>query len=382
MVAGPVRILHCHSTFALGGKEARAVRLMNTFGDEARHTILSAVPDALGARESIDPSISVDFPTDAPSLIGKPSLWRYAKLAAYMRQFDLVLSYNWGAMDAVGARRLYPKDCPPLIHAEDGFNSDEAERLNLKRNLFRRLMLPTSFALVVPSRVLEQIALDTWAQPRARVHRISNGIDVTAYAGVPREDAIPNFRRQPGEIVIGTLAGLRSVKNIPRLVRAFATLPANTQLVVVGEGPEREVIVAEARRNGVSDRVTMPGFLPHPHQYLGLFDIFALSSDSEQFPISVAEAMASGLPVVSTDVGDVRAMLPAANQDFVTPLGDDSAFANALSHLEADVGLRRSIGAANRTHAAKTLDERAMIESYTNLYTAALKHVRNSKSLV
>ena len=81
----PVRILHCHSTFLLGGKEARAVRLMNAFGDSAEHVVLSAVPDALAAREAIDPAIRVSFPGDAaPSLRGKPGLRRYAALAGYM----------------------------------------------------------------------------------------------------------------------------------------------------------------------------------------------------------------------------------------------------------------------------------------------------------
>jgi glycosyltransferase involved in cell wall biosynthesis len=377
-----VRILHCHSTFSLGGKEARAVRLMNAFGEKAEHVILSAVPDALGARDAIDPQVQVQFPTDAPSLIGKPSPWRYRALAAYMQSFDLVLTYNWGAMDAVGARRLFPKGCPPLIHAEDGFNSDEAERLNIKRNLFRRLMLPAAAAVVVPSRVLERIALDVWAQPRARVHRISNGIAVAAYAVAPQDDAIPGFRKRPSEVVIGTLAGLRSVKNIPRLVRAFATLPSNTKLIIVGEGPERGAIVDEAQRCGVAERVVLPGFMPSPDHYLGHFDIFALSSDSEQFPISLAEAMAAGLPVVATDVGDVRAMLPAANQDYVVPLGDDRAFATALSHLEADAGLRKCIGSANRAHAVATLDEDTMIAAYRVLYTSVLKYVRNPKSLI
>jgi len=377
-----IRILHCHSTFALGGKEARAVRLMNAFGEKASHTILSAVPDALGARDAINPQMQVEFPTDAPSLIGKPSPWRYRALAAYMQQFDLVLTYNWGAMDAVGARRLFPKGCPPLIHAEDGFNSDEAERLNMKRNLFRRLMLPAAYALVVPSRVLEQIALETWGQPRARVHRISNGIDVGAYAAPPSDDAIPEFRKRPGEVVIGTLAGLRSVKNIPRLVRAFATLPSNTRLIIIGEGPERGAIIAEAVKCGVAERVLLTGFLPSPQHYLGLFDIFALSSDSEQFPISLAEAMAAGLPVVATDVGDVRAMLPAANQDFVIAAHDEHGYAIALSHLEADAGLRKCLGSANRAHAKKTLDENAMIARYAALYSDALKHVRNPKSLL
>ena len=58
----PVRILHCHSTFSLGGKEARAVRLMNAFGDAAEHVVLSAMPDKLGAREAIDRRVRVDFP--------------------------------------------------------------------------------------------------------------------------------------------------------------------------------------------------------------------------------------------------------------------------------------------------------------------------------
>ncbi len=376
-----VNILHCHSTFSLGGKEARAVRLMNAFGDRARHTILSATPE-LGARAAISPGIIVDFPFDVPALTGKPGMARYQALAAYMRQFDLVLTYNWGAMDAVGARRMFPQGCPPLIHAEDGFNSDEAERLNWKRNAFRRLMLPAAYALVVPSLRLEDIARNVWKQPPDRLHRISNGINIAAYAVKPRATALPGFRRIKGGLVIGTLAGLRAVKNIPRLVRAFATLPANAQLVIVGEGPERERIIAEAARLGVSDRVHFAGFLPEPARYLGLFDIFALSSDSEQFPISLAEAMAAGLPVVSTCVGDVAAMLPAANQDFVTQLGDDAAFATALSHLAADAGLRRCIGDANQAHATATLDEHAMIAAYTRLYNAALNHSRSAETLL
>src|ERR1700761_6936061 len=124
----PVRVLHLHSTFSLGGKEARAVRLMNAFGDAAKHVVLSAVPDALGARDAIDPGIAVEFPGDAaPSLIGLPGPRRYRRFARYMAGFDLVLSYNWGAMDGVAARRLYAgiMTLPPLIHHEDGFNADE-----------------------------------------------------------------------------------------------------------------------------------------------------------------------------------------------------------------------------------------------------------------
>ena len=69
-----LRILHCHSTFSLGGKEARAVRLMNVFGGAARHTILSAMPDQLGARAAIDKDVWAEFPVEgrAPALHGLP----------------------------------------------------------------------------------------------------------------------------------------------------------------------------------------------------------------------------------------------------------------------------------------------------------------------
>jgi hypothetical protein len=158
----PVRILHAHSTFSLGGKEARAVRLMNAWGDAAHHTILSGMPDQLGARDAIAPGIKVEFPRDAPSLTGRFGLARLFRLARYMRGFDLVLTYNWGAFDAVMAKYLFRG--PPLIHHEDGFNEDEANGLKTSRNLYRRSGLTGAHRLVVPSRRLEGIARTAWAQ--------------------------------------------------------------------------------------------------------------------------------------------------------------------------------------------------------------------------
>lgn len=362
------RILHCHSTFSLGGKEARAVRLMNAFGDAAEHTILSAMPDQMGARDAIDPAIAVDFPTAAPSLQGKPGPGRYRALADYMRGFDLVLSYNWGAMDVVGARRMFPAGGPPLIHHEDGFNADEADRLNWKRNLFRRMMLPTVEALVVPSERLEGIARTIWHQPPDRLHRIPNGIDTARYAVPPQAGAIPGLMQQEGDIIIGTLAGLRAVKNLPRLVRAVAALPAHVKLVIVGEGPERATIAAEAAALGMADRLVMPGFLAEPHRYVGHFDIFALSSDSEQFPISLVEAMAAGLPAVTTDVGDVKAMVALENRDLIVPATDEASFAAALDLLAWDATMRRQLGSANVEKARADFDEMAMISRYATLY--------------
>jgi glycosyltransferase involved in cell wall biosynthesis len=224
---GIPRILHLHSGFNLGGKEARAVRLMNVWGRRAHHSVISADHAAMGARKAIAADVPCDFPMEAaPSLNGLPGLARYRRWARYMQRFDLVLTYNWGAMDGVMAHRMFAPfvKLPPLIHHEDGFNEDEAERLKPKRNLFRQLALGSAHALVVPSRVLEDVALGAWAQPRPRIRRIANGIDVAAYAVPPAPGAIPGLGKRAGDVVVGTLAGLRAVKNLPRLVRVVASL--------------------------------------------------------------------------------------------------------------------------------------------------------------
>ena len=369
-----LRALHLHSSFAPGGKELRAARLMNAFGSGIEHVLVSGVPAELGASVAIERHIQVAYPDDFPALSGRPTPWRLLRIAQAMRGFDLILSYNWGAMDAVAAHRLYARalGLAPLVHHEDGFNQDETAQLNPRRNLYRRLALRGATTLVVPSRRLEQIALDEWRVPPARLQRIANGIDLAAYDHRPAADALPGLVKQPGDLWLGTMAGLRAVKNLPRLVRAFAVMPPQWQLVIVGEGPERAIIAAEAARLGIAQRVHLPGFMPEPAKVMGLFDLFALSSDSEQFPISVVEAMATGLAVVSPAVGDVAAMVSSDNRDWIANAGDDAALAAALAKAAADPAARAQIGQANRTLAALEYGEEKMIADYSRVYAGAL----------
>lgn len=368
----PLHILHLHSSFDLGGKEARAVRLMNAFGDRARHTIISGVPGALGARDAIAKGIKYEIAQQQLPLTGRPSVDRYQAIARYMLRFDLVLTYNWGAIDGVMARRVFGKGQPGLVHHEDGFNADEATGLKRERNLYRRFALGAAHALVVPSLVLEDIALGTWKQPRGRVHRISNGIEVARYAK-PDPRALAGIKRREGELLVGAIAGLREVKDLPLLVRAVGGMPGRVRLVIVGEGPERARIEATARAMGMADRVHLPGFLPEPHRYVGLFDIVALSSSSEQFPISIVEAMAAGKPVVAPPVGDVPVMVAPENLPFIARHRDEVHLRDAFQLLALDPELRARVGAANQARAAAEFDEARMIAAYAQLYTTAAR---------
>jgi glycosyltransferase involved in cell wall biosynthesis len=148
------------------------------------------------------------------------------------------------------------------------------------------------------------------------------------------------------------------------------------RLVIVGEGPESERILAEARRLGVAHRVELPGFRSEPWRWIGAFDIFALSSDSEQSPISLLEAMAAGLPAVATSVGDIPDMVSADNRPLIVGADDEAAFTAALDALAERQDLRHAIGLANREKAALEYDERAMIARYARLYGEAIGRPR------
>ncbi|KLI63469.1 glycosyltransferase [Aurantiacibacter marinus] len=363
------KILHLHSTFDAGGKELRNVRLINAWGKEVDHAIVSGDLDRRGAAHMIGKAPRINWPK-FPPLTGNPTPGRLAKLARAMAGYDLICTYNWGAIDAVMAHTVFADayKLAPLVHHEDGFNEDEAKRLKRRRNWYRRIALGRCAALVVPSATLEDIALNIWDQPRTRVRRIPNGIDTRAFAASPKRDVLPGLLKHKGEFWIGSLAGLRKVKQLDMLVTAMARLPDEWHLVIAGEGPEREGLLAQAEALGLEDRVHLPGFVKEPQKLIGHFDIFALSSHSEQFPISVVEAMAAGLPVVAPRVGDIGSMVASENGPSLVAEGDGAGLAESLLKLASDGPERKRIGQANKQKARAEYDEQRMIERYRALY--------------
>ena len=142
--------------------------------------------------------------------------------------------------------------------------------------------------------------------------------------------------------------------------------------MIVGDGPERDAIRDAAEAADIAHRVHLPGFVAKPKTFLGLFDIFALSSRSEQFPLSVVEAMAAGLPVAAPAVGDIAAMVAEENAPFIVRPNDQDALSQALLTLAADADRRQTIGQANRAKARAQFDEAKMIATYRRLYASAL----------
>lgn len=368
------RWLHVMPTFNLGGAETRTARLMNAFGDRVEHIVVPTLAGQTAAAKLLDPAVPVAFP-EPPCRFKGPALpVRLWEIGRYLRQgnFDLVLTYNWGSIEVAMANRLFARR--PLVHHEDGFGPEEAQTTLPRRNHFRRLALPGAHALVACSRRIESLALNEWGQPPTRVRFIPNGVEIAPFDVPPPPNAIPGFVKQPGDLVVGTLAGLRDVKNLPRLVRAFAAAARGRMdcwLIIGGQGPEEAAIKAEAAREGVADRLVMPGYLTNPARYVGLFDVYAISSDTEQFPISLVEAMAARLPAACTDVGDIARIIAKENAPFVVPANDEAAFAAALAALLADDTLRARVGAANRARVEAEFTQERMVAAYARLYAEA-----------
>jgi glycosyltransferase involved in cell wall biosynthesis len=370
-----LRVLHIHPAFDAGGTSLRTASLINAFGRGVEHAIVAAELGAYGATEAIDRGIAITYPQSFPALTGMPTLGRLQRLAKAMRGHDLILTFGWGAMDAVMAHTLFGEfhGLPPLVHHEEGFGSDDLRAPKRTRTWYRRIAFARTSCVIVPSRRLETVACESWQLPAGKVKRIPTGVDTAAYGRTPKPDALPRVIKRPGERWLGTLGALTQDKNLPRLVRAFAQLPDEWQLVILGEGPEREAIRDEALRLEAAHRVHLPGHVADPAKIIGLFDLFALSSDGDDFPVPTVAAMAAGLAIVSANVGDVVEFVAEENLPFIAASGDDAALASALLALAKGEVLRRRIGDANRRRAKAEFDAKAAVAAYRATYAQALR---------
>jgi len=364
-------ILHVFPSFGVGGVPLRMVRLINHLGERFRHTVI-ALDDNFEAASGFAGDLDLVLLPVRTAKRGVLHTVLDSALVLRRLQADLLITYNWGAIEWAMANRLWPRS--RHIHIEAGFSQREADSQIPRRVLFRRWALARCALTVVPSRLLEDLARRVWRLPVERVRYVPNGVDITRFSA-PARDAAAGFARRPGELVIGTVAPLRPEKNVGRLLRVFATLdPSLTaRLVVVGDGTERPELERLASKLGVGDRVVFTGQIA-PETVLGTFDLFALSSDTEQMPNALLEAMAASRAVAAVNVGDVKLIVCEDNRDFVVARDDGPAFAAAITELLRDPEKRRALGVKNRERAVAAFSQERMFAAYSEIFGAALEH--------
>ena len=191
-------------------------------------------------------------------------------------------------------------------------------------------------------------------------------------------DAIATAFDDPRAVIVGTVGRLQTVKDQLNLVRAVAIARgqgeagAGLRLLVAGDGPQRVEVETEIRAAGIGDITWLAGERSDVPEVMGALDIFALPSRAEGISNTILEAMASGLPVVATDVGGNAELVAAGETGALVPAQNPGAMAQALLRYTSDAALRQNHGAAGRKRVEQNFSIDNMVARYTNLYEQLL----------
>lgn len=305
---------------------------------------------------------------------------RLAK-ALHEQQVDIAHSHNWGTLlETVRAcRRLkYVKH----LHAEHGTLLSGATDDGLRGWLRARLMswcLRQADAVVAVGESTRRRVSAGCRYPSSSVEVIPNGVDV------PRVDDLETARRRvrgqlaiPADAVVaGSIGRLVPVKNFALAIEAVARLAERgraVHLIIVGEGPQHEELLAHARRFGVAERVHLVGQQTDIGAWLAACDLYVNSSDSEGTNLSILEAFGMGLPAVVTDVGENARLVQGFGEcGVVVGAGRADNLAAALDLLVGRPSLRRCLG----KHARRVRDEHFSIEQMARRYEAVYRRLRH-----
>ncbi|MGD9826346.1 MAG: glycosyltransferase [Desulfobacter sp.] len=227
-------------------------------------------------------------------------IWNLAKEIRTVRP-DVVHTRNWSGMDGILAARL--AGVRAIVHGEHGWDMLDPAGASKKRRLIRKL---TSLMVNHYTCVSRQLA--TWLQQEVGIKKpvtqIYNGVDTTSFmpAGPGEKAAVrEEMDVLPEDFVVGIVARLDAIKNHGAVIDAVnqvAQSRPDVKLVVVGDGPEAATLKARA-----GDHVRFLGYRFDTARLMQGFDLFVLPSFNEGISNTILEAMATGLPVVASNVG-------------------------------------------------------------------------------
>jgi N-acetyl-alpha-D-glucosaminyl L-malate synthase BshA len=205
---------------------------------------------------------------------------------------------------------------------------------------------------------------------------IPNFIELNKETNVDNIKCYRSVIAKENERIVTHISNFRKVKRIPDIIKIFykiqAIMPA--KLMMVGDGPEKEKAEIMCEELGISNKVIFFGNSNEIDKILSYSDLFLLPSQSESFGLAALEAMASGVPVISSNSGG----LPEVNFDgisgYLSNVGDiDEMAANAIKILENDQNLNKF--KSNALEVAKKFDIKNILPIYEELYERALKNI-------
>jgi sugar transferase (PEP-CTERM/EpsH1 system associated) len=314
-------------------------------------------------RERLDPRVPVH-------VLGRRSgndpmlVWRLIRLLRRERP-DVVHSHTWGTLcEGYVATRL--AGVRHFVHGEHGTLELRPRNLPIQRWVWSRADRVLSVSSKLADRMTREVGF-----PRNRVQVVRNGADLMKFGVIPRAEARESLGIPDTEFIIGTVGRLVPVKDHETLFAALVHLRnagIKCLALVAGEGPLRSELEGRARALDLGSTLRFLGNRDDVERVLAMLDVFVLSSVSEGLPNTILEAMASGLPVVSTHVGGVEELVEDGKTGMLVPSKNPEMLAEAVSTLARDAGLRWRMGAQGQNKARAEFGVRRMLDEYERFY--------------
>jgi sugar transferase (PEP-CTERM/EpsH1 system associated) len=359
-----MKILHVVPSFGLGGMEKIVCALINNTSACYTHNIL-ALDQLTHARKWLKEK-TIPF-VDLKKPKRRRLFFRNLYHVLLKTRPDLLMTYNWGATDAVWLGRL--AGVRRIIHNEHGFNVDEGKTTNWKRDVARCFVYRLASKVIVVSRELEDLLQRRYLLKAGQVARISNGIDASYYSpdSTDRDRARQLLGFAETDVVVGFSGRLDPVKNLDRLLDIFMHCNQaypHMRLIIVGDGSERKRLENRSRAKCIHGNVVFTGQQDNVISHLRAMDIFLLTSLREQMPMTVLEAMAVGIPVVATNVGEIPNIIDHGVNGFVLDVDAPiEPFVEVLFTLLCPVR-RKGVADAARQKIIDHFRERVMVQQY------------------
>ncbi len=210
----------------------------------------------------------------------------------------------------------------------------------------------------------------------ASIEIIHSGVDINRYmkTRIKIKEKKISLGLNPKKLVVGTVGWLLSIKGPMVLLKAMGRIwqkHSDVELVYVGKGELEEELKTESFRMGVSDSVTFLGWRNDVHEIMPVFDMFVLPSLNEGMGRVLVEAMASGKPVVGSNVGGIPDLIKNGHNGFLVEPGDEIDLSVAIEKVLTDTKMRDEMGRKGKTMARNFGVER-MVEKIDDLYATLL----------
>jgi len=245
----------------------------------------------------------------------------------------------------------------------------------IRRNRATRWLYRSTAHVVSTGEALRREIIDAAGLEPAHVTSVPTGVDLVRFVPGDRAAARAGLGLPAGVPLIGIVATLRSWKGHSYLVDAMARMKdPSVQLAIVGHGPGWGPLHEQVASLGLGGRVVFAGQQADMVPWLQAFDVFTLPSwANEGVPQAIQQAMACGLPVVSTEVGAIGEIVAAGETGVFVPPRDSEALAEALTGLLSDPAGRARLGAAAARVAQARFARDTMLDRMEAIFRAVAK---------